>query len=439
MTAPAERIQFTWLLRLRWVAVAGQVLVFTTVELLLGLRLPWLPLAIILAFEVASNVLGAWIGKWRTPTEAWLAALLAVDMLLLTAVLHFTGGALNPFTFLYMVHIALGAATLQPRWAWGLAILGLASFGGLFLVPSLDGELALHTSHSDQLYLHLYGMYVAFGVSALFVVYFVARVKRALAEREAELTAARDLAQRQARFASLATMAAGAAHELGTPLSTIALVARELERSLPPHNGDQLQDIHLIRDQVRRCQTILQQMAAEAGDGVGEPAVEAIVAQLLEPLREERSATVNVRIAVEPVVAERPLRLPVRAVQRALRNVVRNAVQASRAGETVEVQVSAAEQELCVEVRDRGTGMDPTVLARATEPFFTTKPPGEGIGLGLFLAQAIVHQVGGQLELESRAGQGTSARLRLPWDVRVRRVGAVDPWVDEESREGVGK
>ena len=322
--APAERIQFTWLLRLRWVAVAGQMVVFGAVELLLGLRLPWLPLAVVLAFEVVSNLVGTWVAKWRTPTEAWLVGLLAVDMLLLTVLLHLTGGPLNPFTFLYMVHIALGAATLKPRWAWSLAGLGLGSFGALFLVASLDGAGQPHASHADHLRLHLYGMYVAFGVSALFVVYFVARVKHALAQREEELEAARDLAQRQARFASLATMAAGAAHELGTPLSTIALVARELERALAPQNGAHLQDIRLIRDQVRRCQDILQQMAADGGEGVGEAAIEVTVAGLLAPLVEREKGAVQVRLELEATVADRKLKLPVRAVQRALRNIVRN-------------------------------------------------------------------------------------------------------------------
>ncbi len=410
----AEGIQFAWLLRLRWVAIGGQLLVFAAVELALGMRLPWLPLVAVVGFEAATNLLGHWVASRKSPTEGWLTGLLAVDVLLLTALLYLTGGPLNPFSFLYMVHVALAAATLQPRSAWLLACVALAGFGALFVLPAWDGGLPSEAVHSHHLHWHLYGMYVAFAVSALFVVYFVARVQQALAQREAELEAARDLAQRQIRFASLATMAAGAAHELGTPLSTIAVAAKELERSAAQGGAEWIQDVRLIRQQVRRCQEILQQMAVEAGNGVGEAAQEVEASELLAGVSQWGEEKIRVRVHVAPEVAGQRVSVPVQALRRALRSLVKNAVQASTRGNVVEVGLSQRNGQLCLEVRDCGAGMPAEVLAHAGEPFFTTKPPGQGIGLGLFLARSTMEQIGGRLELESATGQGTVARLVLP-------------------------
>src|SRR5690606_36216657 len=125
-------------------------------------------------------------------------------------------------------------------------------------------------SHHEHMHTHLRGMWVALGVAAGFIVYFLMRVTRALAQREEELARARHLAARQEKLASLATLAAGAAHELSTPLSTIATVARELERHLQDGSAEQREDVGLIRSQVERCRAILWQMSAEAGESAGE-------------------------------------------------------------------------------------------------------------------------------------------------------------------------
>jgi two-component system sensor histidine kinase RegB len=240
-------------------------------------------------------------------------------------------------------------------------------------------------------------------------------VTRALGDRERELALARDRAARQEKLASLATLAAGAAHELATPLSTIALAAKEQARRLEKAGGGPaLDDALLIRAQVDRCRQILDQLSADAGDLTGEAAVDVPVGALLAAAQVGLRPRPPIRVELEPHLAEERCRLPARAVARALRTLLKNGQEAS--GEAAEVVLHAGIRggALLVSVTDRGAGMSPEVLARACEPFFTTKPPGSGMGLGLFLARSLVEQLGGRLSLDSRTGEGTSVSVTLP-------------------------
>lgn len=415
-------INFAWLLRLRWGAILGQAATVIAASRLLGIRLPEVALFVVIGVEAASNVIGlAAARSGRPPREWWLVLTMGFDSLVLTALLYLSGGPVNPFSFLYLVQIALAAVVLRARFTWMLVALSMAGSAVLF---ADSRPLVLGGSHQEHMSIHLRGMWVAFTVAAGFIVYSLLRVTRALADREADLAAARQLAAQQEKLASLATLAAGAAHELSTPLSTIFLTARELERTLgrgAPAPEPLLEDVRLIRSQVERCRQILERMAADAGQSAGEGSEPIQVGELVE--RAVRGALA--RPGAAPVVIEcdravqaAELRLPPRAVAEALRALVKNAQQASPPGEPVRICATVASGALTVEVHDRGAGMPDEVLARAGEPFFTTKAPGEGMGLGLFLARALTERLGGELSLRSQAGAGTRAVMRLPLDSR---------------------
>jgi two-component system sensor histidine kinase RegB len=416
--ADAQVINLWWLVRLRWVAICGQVLIILGVDALLGIRLPLIPLFSIVGFEALSNALCAlWARQAEHVTDARLAALLAVDVALLTALLYLTGGPVNPFTFLYMVHITLAAVTLRPRHTWGLTGLALFGFGMLFWLPAWDASAAgAMATHHDHMRMHLEGMFVAFAAAAILIVYFVQRVTDALSQRDAELAAARDLAERHEKFASLATLAAGAAHELSTPLSTIAVVARELERVLcdRAEDTDSVADVRLIREQVSRCHDILQQMAADAGQGMGESFTEVGPAELLDRALAELRERARVEVSIAPDAAALLLQLPLRAVAQAVRAVIKNALQASAASQAVQVRVSSDAPTLRIEVQDHGSGIAPAVLPHVGEPFFTTKAPGEGMGLGLFLTRTLLARLDGRIDIQSTPGHGTRVVLWLP-------------------------
>jgi two-component system sensor histidine kinase RegB len=403
---PARNL--AWLVRLRWFAVASQALTVLAAERLLNTPLSSGRLYAIVGVTASSNVLCAlWLRKHPHVPEAALAALMALDFGLLTALLHAAGGPSNPFTVLYLVNIALAAVVLRPSYAWALAALAATCFGALFALPSEDHALHMHHHDAAAMGLHLQGMWVAFAVAAFVIAYFVTRVTRDLEAQRQQVAAAQARALRNEKLASLATLAAGAAHELATPLATIAVVAKELEREL--RQGASADDARLIRDEVDRCKAILAQMATDAGESAGEAFTRIHASELvdksLDGLRERERVDVQ-------LVTDSALKVPTSVLARALRGLVRNALQASSTQVVLRVEERAGE--VAIEVRDRGTGMAPEVLANVGEPFFTTKPTGQGMGLGVFLARALCDRLGGRLELTSALGEGTTVRVVLP-------------------------
>jgi len=244
-------------------------------------------------------------------------------------------------------------------------------------------------------------------------------VRRALALREEELDSSRSLAARQERLASLATLAAGAAHELATPLSTIAVVAKDLERAViaagaPAAAAD---DVRLMREEVERCRRILARMRVDAGDPAGERFARVSVRELVNDcLNASPEIDRALTVTLDEPTAAATTALPRHAFGQALRGLVDNARQASPPGTSVSLRVAADDdsRRLVFEIADRGEGISPELLARVGEPFFTTKPAGQGMGLGIFLARAIVERLGGELSIRSAPGAGTTATLWLP-------------------------
>jgi two-component system sensor histidine kinase RegB len=411
-------VNIQWLARLRWAEIAGQAATVLVGQFLLDGALPMTELLAVIAVGLVSNLAIElyYFGDRRRPGavappvhERVIALVMMLDIALLTGLLYFSGGPHNPFAFLYVVQIALATVLVRALWSWMLVGLSFVGFGILLIAHQ---PLAIPEGRQ------MIGTWMALGVASAFVVHFLRRIMVALAERDTELTEARGLAARQERLASLATMAAGAAHELSTPLGTVALAAKELERALTRDQGrsELAADARLIREQVGRCREILEQMAQGAGT-VGESVASCTIDVLLdEALVGARSAP-PVHREVPAELAQVGLRLPPRAVSQALRSLITNAQDASSPTSAVAITVRSEASAIELEIRDHGAGMPDEILARIGEPFFTTKPPGRGMGLGLFLARAVFEAVGGNLDIESVTGAGTCVRVTLPTDV----------------------
>jgi two-component system sensor histidine kinase RegB len=411
-------ITLRWVLQLRWGAVAGQTATIAVTALAFKLALPLGPLAAILALTALSNVaLHRWMRASRVVRAELVAAVLGVDTLSLCALLYFTGGPSNPFSVLFLVQITIAALVLGVGYTAAVVALSTASYAFLFFdnVP-LAGMEHMHHAGSSAFGLHLQGMFVAFALAAVLIAHFVTRVSSALREREAQLARAQRAVAASERLASLSTLAAGAAHELGTPLATIAVASTELERAAQSFEGTGAlrEDARLIRQEVDRCRDIVDQMSARAAGALGEVAERVEVRVLLGELRrrfdEPRAARLEVR--VDGVDA---LTVPWRGLAQVLASLVKNAFDASEASaRAVALTIGANHGRLRFAVRDEGIGIPESDLPHVGEPFFTTKPPGAGMGLGLFLARSFADRLGGELSLSSEPGVGTTVVLELP-------------------------
>ena len=236
-------------------------------------------------------------------------------------------------------------------------------------------------------------------------------VLRSLASYEdfVERVQAREL--RAERLATIAALSAGAAHELSTPLSTIAVAASELARA-----GGASDDARLIREQVDRCKALLQQMADEGGSELHDAPSRITVAELVGAASVRLGEARRIRTEWnEAEDARAELIVPVRATTRALRNLLKNALDASPSDEHVRLRVwRSSGGDFVFEVCDRGPGIAGDVIRRVAEPFFTTKRDGAGMGLGLYLTASVLELLGGHLEIESESGRGTRVLCTLP-------------------------
>lgn len=391
--------------RLRWTAAVGQLGVLWEASSRWGLELDYGQLLGLVGLGVGVNVaLGRpWPGLRSERGRVRFAVVF--DIVLLTAMLGLAGGPYNPFTVLYLVHTALAAAVLGQAWTWAVAALSTGGYALLFLVhrsvPALEHH---HPDASGAPSLHLQGMWMGFMLASGAIAFFVARLARELAEKDGALQRE---AARADRLAALTTFAGGAAHELGSPLATIAVIAKELERA----GGEAAEDAVAIRAEVARCRSLLDDLAVRSGEGVGEAPdpvrLSALCAGAVEALPTELRGRVDVDASGDSV------RVPPRSVERILSNLVRNGLAASGPSGRVRVTGELVDGLVRLTVADAGEGMTPEVLARAGEPFFTTRPPGQGSGLGLYLARSFASQHGGRLDLRSQPGEGTTVTLEL--------------------------
>ncbi len=412
----APNLALPWVVRLRYGIVGGEaaILLGMTAAFHLGIPLFW-TLAT-LAMVLASNLFLA-----RKPAfsmafpQQTLGAVFVLDTLFLTVLLGLTGGPANPFSLLYLVQITISAVVLAKVWRWALAALSTVCFGLLFPlhlpVPAFEGHHA-----AEGLSPHLVGMWVAFIVAAGLITFFTGKVSDELRDREHEVLTLQEKVSKNERLASLATLAAGAAHELGTPLGTIAIVSRELERyaATLADGGEMREDARLIRAEVERCRLILERMSAEGAEPVGEAPrsvrLADLVVRTVEQFPDPQRAFIRPDIPDEQAGAV----LPVEAMIQSLAALIKNALDANAENENVVVRAAREGSQVVFMVADSGQGMPEAVLRRVAEPFFTTKEAGKGMGLGTFLVRTFAERLGGDLSFESVPGKGTTATLHLP-------------------------
>jgi two-component system sensor histidine kinase RegB len=412
----APNLALPWVLRLRYGMVAGEAALIVAVAYIAHLDFPVLRTLAPLAVILASNVL---LGRMRNvpgrfPQET-LGVAFVLDTLSLTVMLGLTGGPNNPFSLLYLVQITLSAIVLRKFWTWVLGALSTACFGLLFL---FHRPLAIFQTHhvEEGLSPHLIGMWIAFVIAAALITFFTGKIADALRRREQEVLELQDQVSRHERLASMVTLAAGAAHELGTPLGTIAVVARELERYASNISKDNatLEDARLIRSEVDRCRVILERMSAQGAQPMGEAPervrILSLLTQVCDQFPESQRAVMRIDLTDEALDAV----LPVQAAAQSIAALIQNALDANIDRRPIHIGAAENGSSLQISVQDRGHGMSDGVLRRIAEPFFTTKEPGKGMGLGTFLVRTFAQNLGGRVSFDSSPGEGTTVTLELP-------------------------
>ena len=420
----ASKIAFVWLLKLRWGAVISQLLLIALVSLFFEISIPYPVLLLVIFFQICSNLYFHFLEKRKTAISPSLFGLLmAWDIVHLTLLIYFTGGPMNPFTFLYLVHVAIGAILMQQRWAWGLAFMTIISYALLFLLPAApDPEQGLVATPTipvcltdSSLGLHLQGMWLAYSITAIFIVFFVSKIHAAMESHQQTLVKLEAEKRRSEKMASLATLAAGAAHEFSTPLSTITIAAGEMSHHLQEHGGDPelISDANLIKSEINKCRAILQQLAADSGQHLGEPIVAVSLTEVIDIVTTELEEETGQAVILNLEADNHTLNIPLQSFVRTIKGLYRNAHDACPDGEIYGRIYIDDDNHLCFSVTDEGSGMSEETAARASEPFYTTKDPGKGLGLGLFLSRSLAERFGGDLLMESTPGKGATVIFRV--------------------------
>ncbi len=392
----------------RWLVLGVMAVLVGLTEPLLGVALPLLPMLLLIAIAAAQNGLTlARLGRGACVTASEFALQLWLDLGTLGALVFFSGGATNPLVSLLLPPVAIAALALPTAWVLATGALAIALYSllmGIYLpLPLADGERATR--------LHLGGMWITFAVSSGMIAWFVVRLSALIRQRDAALGAAREAALRDERLVALGTLAAGAAHELGTPLATMAVVTGELARD--PKLPDALRDdVTLLRQQIGVCKDIITGLSRRAGaerlDAAAPRPVDHWLAGIIARWEELRPDARHVLTASglrpPPAIVADP------TLVQAVINLLNNAATASQ--QAVEILAKWDAERFALDVRDRGPGFPPQVLAQGGHQAF----PGHagGSGIGLLLARSAVERRGGTLELSNDPAGGAIAHLELP-------------------------
>jgi two-component system sensor histidine kinase RegB len=374
------------------------------------LPLPWLALCITLGCSMVLCVLTAVRLRTSWPvTELEYAVQLACDLLIHSALLYFSGGSTNPFVSYYLVPLTIAAVTLP--WLYSLILTGIALTAYTLLLVQF---YPLETFPMSREKMQIYGMWLSFALAAAVITFFAAKMAEELRRQEQLRAERREEGLRDEQLLAVATEAAGAAHELGTPLATMSVLIKEMRQD---HSDPALQDdLSVLQDQIKLCKDTLQQLvrAAEANRRL---AVED------QEVTFWIDAALNRWHLMRPEASYRfqqlgqgsiPRLAPPPDLTQALLNLLNNAADACPEG--LEVHLNWDAQDVVINIRDHGPGVPLAIAEQIGKPFFTTK--GKGFGLGLFLSKASVTRAGGSVKLYSHEEGGTLTELRLPRDAR---------------------
>jgi two-component system sensor histidine kinase RegB len=418
LTISAARQNLRQLSIIRNIALGGHLLALLFFSQIQNIGLPVTVLSVILAFY-ALVIAATWWRSFQKPaiTELEFFVHLLMDILFFTALLYFSGGASNPFISYYLVPISIAATTLPTRYTWSVALLSLGAYSWLLAnylpIPAL-APMSEHSHHSSSNNLHIMGMWCNFALSALLITYFVTRMANTLKQQEIKLAQQREDKLRDEQVIGIGTLAAGTAHELGTPLNTMKILVDEMQHDKSDFNPSSYnEELTILQQQIEQCRTTLKQLVATAETST--ESLEVKPAQEYFDKLFERWQVMRPKTHANIYYADNLPECTIRfhpTIAQSLTNLLNNAADASL---EVDVDLSWNTQEVHLNIRDYGKGISPEQQETLGKPFNSDKP--DGMGLGLFLTQASVNRYGGEVTISPAVGQGTLTQVVLPLDV----------------------
>ncbi|AZM95984.1 ATP-binding protein [Vreelandella venusta] len=373
-----------------------------------------LPVTAVVSVVIAMGILNivTWwrLGRPKAVNHFEYLAHLLADIAGLTLLFYFSGGSTNPFITYYLVPVTIAAATLPWRHAWIIAGCSMAGYTYLMFFYHPIPQLG-HINSDGPLSLHVLGMWLNFGLSAGLVTFFIYKMAHALRNRDKALSRTREAALRNEQVLAVATQAAGTAHELGTPLSTMAVLLNEMHQDAP-HDSVLQQDIAILRQQVEVCKSRLQHLVATADRRrMAEP--EILDAELWLAAVVQRWLVIRPDVSHFFDVAERRGRpwLAVDAtLDQALTNLLNNAADANP--EQIAIRLDWQDESVVIDIRDHGPGIAMSIADQLGDTFISTK--SKGMGIGLFLTHATINRFGGGVSLYNHPEGGTLTEVTLP-------------------------
>ena len=410
----AGRNNLLQLVQLRWLAVGGQLATILGVQFVLGAQLPLVEMLALVGVLCLFNLV-SWL-RWNTAagdiSNGELFTGLLVDVAVLSALLYYSGGIANPFIFLYLLQVAVGAVLLKPRYIWVMVALTSLCFVVLtvwnrpLILPNLVGPaLSLH---------YIGGLLVCFTLNAALLVIFIHRIGRNLRQRDSRLSDLRQSATEHEHIVRMGLLASGAAHELGTPLATLSVILGDWSHSATLANDPVLADeIKMMQLQLQRCKTIVSGILMSAGEMRAEASVATTLHTFLDQMVAEwRNARPTKALDyARSGLIDRPM-LSDAALKQMVGNVLDNGIDAAPSM-PLKLRVECTDSWLTLIVRDAGPGFSAAMLKNFAKPYHSTKGQLGG-GLGLFLSANVARTLGGTIEARNMAGGGAEVVVKLP-------------------------
>ncbi len=428
------RENLKWLFILRNLMITAEVLLIFISTYGLGIKLPQEQLWLVI-FSIGAVNLYTWM-RLQTDelvTELEIFSQISIDVLAMASLLYLTGGASNPIIWVFLLPLIITGIMLPQAYTWNMVILTSSIYTILigyniplpaiephvpnpkFLTPEMSHQLHVMTD-KNYFNLHIFGMWLGFVFSAGLVAFFVVELSNTLKERERNLAEARENALRDERVVSLGTLAASAAHDMGTPLGTIAILTHEMQQEFPEHRYPDLQQKLAIMDhQIKRCKEALSVMSASAGEMRAESGQIMLLAIYIDEVINQwraQNPTTKLNLFVSPDNFMEAKIIADRTLTHSIMNILNNATQATTDCKGIEFHATWNRQQVNLKIRDFGPGLPQEYLGFIGQQPVTSKK--QGLGVGLFLTYSTIKRLGGTIHFNNLETGGACVEITLP-------------------------